>query len=240
MSDHIKHNEHLNQKTVTFSARATDTTLISKYGGFQFSKLDLDNLKNQFDTQDIKFHLDHDPELVLDIRAVGSHVREVENGNYGLFVDFETDTQTFAQLPKGFDGITPLGGISLTVIEPFGSSTSGIAEISFAADAANWTSEDLVSLGNVLAQTHTVNASKLYQFSVETVAFVAIQILHDVGVGVLSNVIYELFSKAKTKPVTFSIKISQSDTEKEVIIKASDIETLKAGIDSLKCRIWNE
>jgi hypothetical protein len=221
-----------------FRARVADTTPISAYGGVQLSLSTLQGLKRNLEEKTIQFSLEHDPARPIELWIVESEIISVTPHHQALLVTAECTLETFETLPKESDGYTLRGGISVSVTEPISARSESSPVVVIAADANNWTDRDLIETGQQVISTVPLSINRLFQFSTVPAALVVLEVLKDVGFGVISNILYELMRRSRTKPVTFSIKIKSSEKYFKCVLKASDFETLESGIDALKTEFW--
>ena len=223
-----------NDQTIHLTARLADTTKISAYGGFQFTKNELENLKNQLDSQIIQFHLQHDPEQPIEVQIKATRLEAISGEEFALFIDFDTDRANYEKFPKLEVGSSPLTGISLSVERPFNNVPILDPAVKISADAANWEAEDLEEIEKEFDGINSVAFYKLYQFSSNPNAYLSILILRDIAIGVLSNAVYGFFKRSKSDSIVIKIKWKSKHGEKQMVLRASDEKSLALALKKLK------
>jgi hypothetical protein len=147
-------NEH--DTWLAFQAVAITTQPVPAYGGFQAHVDLLHRLAQQYRSESVPMHANHDMLNGLRTRKVEANVRERADGYHELVLNGEVHEDDWARAKH-------LPGISVTLMVPIGESEPR-ADIALSADAAWFSSTDIAEAGKIVSGVLPTQSAEAYQF----------------------------------------------------------------------------
>jgi hypothetical protein len=152
-----------------FAALVATTHPVSKYGGFQLSEQNLEQMVAALSSGKLPMLGHHDWSKPVRTRNVLASVVTLEDGEKGVRLECEVQSQDL-------DAVGEIGGMSFTTFAPLGRVEGphvGQPDLRLSADAAAFSEADIARASELMAEIAPVEARLLFQFNaLETARFV--------------------------------------------------------------------
>lgn len=170
-------------------------------------------------TQGIPARLFHDAREPLRVENVTAEVRERDDGEYELRMEFDADEDGWASYEAERNARGGPGGMSFSITEPLddvdGIGMEGLASVRIAADTHHFPDDLIIREARELAQAGPVTASKLYQFSTVPAAMAIISFMGQQGqqipAGLLTNYIYAALQRLRRPGINPGLTLESVD-----------------------------
>lgn len=140
-----------------FEAIAITTHPIPAYGGFRAGIELLQQMADQFNSEPVPMHAQHNLTDPIRTRDVSASVREREDGYHELVLRGEV-------LAVDWDRVQHMSGMSVTVLVPLEGDDPS-AEIRLAADAGWFADDDIAAASAIVETSASTSPARAYQFA---------------------------------------------------------------------------
>src|SRR5262249_19772727 len=156
-------------------------------------------IARRLNSQTTPMRLSHDARESVRAENVSAWVQQRPDGEYELRVAFDVEEEGWARYEAERDTLGGPGGLSFTLTALIGALKNGPEprpmSVIVAADAHHFPDESIMAAAEEFANTGSVQACRLYQFSAVPTAAVLIQFILQEGMqvpaGILSAWLYD-------------------------------------------------
>jgi hypothetical protein len=225
-------------KIVVEAVIATTHTVEGVYGPTALTEEALRGLADQVASGEVPFQAHHDARYRMDAEVLSVDVREMPDGELGVYASFEVDEEEWERAG-------PVGGMSFTTAEVVrrASPESDQPVIHLLADAYHFDDEVRAQAAQTLQTTFEVTESRLYQFAELPPPTVVVELLADLWstglppaaiVSVLWKGLKLLLRPRGGGETTFTFRILGPRNQIDAHIKTGDERMLKTALESLE------
>jgi len=223
---------------ITVKARIASTHPVEKYPGWQLSAESLREAAERLTAGDVPMLFDHDARHTIATQCLEAQVIPLDDGHWALEATFDVDANAWSKVEAKLTDAGVPGGFSFSATAPQVKPTSGNkALVTLAADAAAWTDRDRAEAGALLDAVVPTRTDRLFQYSGVELATIFL-ILHEVGLGVLGNAVYDALKHLLLRRRADSrIELHRSTPDGAVvkaIVTTNDPEIARAALETLE------
>ena len=225
------------------------------YGGVRLGEELLARIANEIRSGRVPMVMQHDIRRPLDATIRDAGVRPTPDGFSEVWIRFEVDAAAWNEYEQETKAAGVPGGFSFACSEPLASlegPRDATVALELAADASHWSDEDLLSAGGALRTLGTVQVGRRYEFAHDPAAVVFLCVILPLGLGVLSNALYEglkrfIRPRPTTTPTVFHLRVQRGDQVVDARLETDDATVLHRALDAFEhlvgpqqLLVWND
>jgi hypothetical protein len=224
---------------IEVEAIVTGSRPMEAYGGLRIADEALEQIATQIRSGKAPMIFEHDPRRPVGATVLDAGVRGTRDGFKEVWVRFRVDAEAWDEYQrdltaKGAPGGFSFSGATLLTTLPGPPSAQPIA---LAADAYQWSDDDLLAAARELQRVATVNVSRRYAFALVPDAVVVVQLAVDLGLNLIASALYDAlrqFIRPRRRTI-FELRLERSRESASITarVETDDADVLRQAVDAL-------